>query len=139
MREIIKDQAIVQDDWTVLRLAEGETPDAIEVPAGKHIIPLQVWLIQREELVADEIKELIDEADSRKVMKSVLNDFEPLLSLPESTNGHATVTNGNGHSNGKGSTTPRIIDSTLNSERNNFQVSPESKDIARFMEEDKPY
>ncbi|MCX7220195.1 MAG: DUF934 domain-containing protein [Burkholderiales bacterium] len=56
MREIIKDQAIVQDDWTVLRLAEGETPDAIEVPAGKHIIPLQVWLIQREELSARQKK-----------------------------------------------------------------------------------
>jgi uncharacterized protein (DUF934 family) len=52
MREIIKDKAIIQDDWTVLRLAEGETPDAIEVPAGKQIIPLQVWLIQREELSA---------------------------------------------------------------------------------------
>ena len=50
MREIIKDKTIVQDDWTVLRLAEGETPDAVEVPAGKQIIPLQVWLIQREEL-----------------------------------------------------------------------------------------
>lgn len=52
MREIIKDQAIVQDDWNVFRLAEGETPDAIEVPNGKQIIPLQVWLLQREELSA---------------------------------------------------------------------------------------
>ena len=52
MREIIKDKAIIQDDWTVLRLPEGETPDAIEVPPGKQIIPLQVWLIQREELSA---------------------------------------------------------------------------------------
>ncbi|CAN5839517.1 DUF934 domain-containing protein [soil metagenome] len=50
MREIIKDKAIVSDDWSVLRLAEGETPDAVEVPAGKVIIPLQVWLLQREEL-----------------------------------------------------------------------------------------
>jgi uncharacterized protein (DUF934 family) len=56
MREIIKDKAIIQDDWTVLRLAEGETPDAVEVPAGKHIIPLQVWLIQREELSARQKK-----------------------------------------------------------------------------------
>ncbi|HEY5002905.1 MAG TPA: AAA family ATPase [Ktedonobacteraceae bacterium] len=108
---------------------------------SEAVIAVAEALIEREELVADEIKELIDEADSRKVMKSVLNDFEPLLSLPESTNGHATVTNGNGngHSNGTGSTTPRIIDSTLNSERNNFQISPESNDIARFMEDDKPY
>jgi hypothetical protein len=35
MQEIIKDKAIVQDDWTVLRLAENETPDAVDVPAGK--------------------------------------------------------------------------------------------------------
>lgn len=47
MQEIIKDKAIVQDDWTVLRLAENETPDAIDVPAGKVIVPLKVWLLQR--------------------------------------------------------------------------------------------
>lgn len=51
MREIIKDKAIVTDDWSVLRLAEGETPDAVEVPAGKVIVPLQVWLLQRESLL----------------------------------------------------------------------------------------
>ncbi|MFZ6642725.1 DUF934 domain-containing protein [Undibacterium sp. TC4M20W] len=51
MREIIKDKAIVSDDWTVLRLTENETPDAISVPAGKVIIPLKVWLLQRESLL----------------------------------------------------------------------------------------
>ncbi|MBC3920026.1 DUF934 domain-containing protein [Undibacterium sp. CY18W] len=51
MREIIKDKAIVSDDWTVLRLTESETPDAISVPAGKVIIPLKVWLLQRESLL----------------------------------------------------------------------------------------
>jgi hypothetical protein len=43
MREIIKDRAIVQDDWSVLRLNEGETPEAVSVPAGKVIVPLAVW------------------------------------------------------------------------------------------------
>lgn len=47
MREIIKDKAIVQDDWSFLRLAEGETPDTIVVPAGKVAVPLQVWFAQR--------------------------------------------------------------------------------------------
>jgi uncharacterized protein (DUF934 family) len=47
MREIIKDKAIVQDDWTVLRLTEGETPEAVQVPAGKTIVPLKVWLAQK--------------------------------------------------------------------------------------------
>ncbi|MFZ6707613.1 DUF934 domain-containing protein [Undibacterium sp. TC9W] len=51
MREIIKDKAIVADDWTVLRLTENETPDAVGVPAGKVIIPLKVWLLQRESLL----------------------------------------------------------------------------------------
>ncbi len=109
---------------------------------SEAVIAVAEALIEREELIADEIKELIDEADSRKVIKSVLNDFEPLLGLPESKNGHAVATNGNGHTNGTGAiAAPRIIDSTLNSERNNFQISPdlEGNDIARFMEEDKPY
>ncbi|MES2071213.1 MAG: DUF934 domain-containing protein [Pseudomonadota bacterium] len=51
MREIIKDRVIVQDDWTVLRLAEGETPDAVAVPAGKVVVPLKVWQLQRDSLL----------------------------------------------------------------------------------------
>ncbi len=52
MREIIKDKAIVSDDWAVLRLTENETPDAVSVPADKVIIPLKVWLLQRESLLS---------------------------------------------------------------------------------------
>ena len=47
MREIIKDKQVVQDDWTVLRLQEGETADSVAVPAGKVIVPLKVWQAQR--------------------------------------------------------------------------------------------
>ena len=50
MREIIKDKAVVTDDWTVLKLAEGETPEAVAVPAGKFIVPLTVWEAQRSSL-----------------------------------------------------------------------------------------
>jgi hypothetical protein len=46
-------------------------------------------LIERDELVAEEIKHLIDEADARRVSKTVLADFEIVAS------------NGNGHTNGK--------------------------------------
>jgi cell division protease FtsH len=45
-------------------------------------------LIERDELVAEEIKHLIDEADARRVSKTVLADFEIVAS------------NGNGHTNG---------------------------------------
>lgn len=51
MREIIKDRAIVQDDWSVLRLNEGETPETVSVPAGKVIVPLAVWQVQRPALM----------------------------------------------------------------------------------------
>ena len=47
MREIIKDKQVVQDDWTLLRLQEGETAADVGIPAGKIIVPLQVWKAQR--------------------------------------------------------------------------------------------
>ena len=47
MREIIKDKQVVQDDWVILRLQEGETADSVAVPAGKVILPLKVWQAQR--------------------------------------------------------------------------------------------
>ncbi len=52
MRKIIKDKAIVSDDWNVLKLADGHTPEGIAVPAGKQIVPLQVWLAQKTTLAA---------------------------------------------------------------------------------------
>ena len=48
--QIIKGRAVVADDWTVLRLDEGETPEAVELPAGKLIVPLAVWQARREAL-----------------------------------------------------------------------------------------
>ena len=37
---------------SVLRLDEGETPESVDVPAGKVIVPLAVWQAQREALAA---------------------------------------------------------------------------------------
>ncbi|MBI1834920.1 MAG: DUF934 domain-containing protein [Burkholderiales bacterium] len=51
MTKIIKDRAIVDDAWEVLHLSEDDTADAIEVPDGQVIIPLQVWRLQRERLL----------------------------------------------------------------------------------------
>lgn len=47
MREIIKDKVIINDDWTVLPLTEGGTPETTVVPSGKFIVPLMVWEAQR--------------------------------------------------------------------------------------------
>lgn len=50
MPEIIKNKTVVSDDWTVLRLAEGETAEAVTVPQGRVIVPLKVWQAQGEAL-----------------------------------------------------------------------------------------
>ncbi|MBL8496727.1 DUF934 domain-containing protein [Nitrosomonas sp. JL21] len=47
---IIKNRTIVADEWTVLRLSEQDSPETVAVPAGKVIVPLQVWLQQRDAL-----------------------------------------------------------------------------------------
>jgi len=46
MHKIIKDRAVVDDDWSLLKLAEGASPETVSVPAGRHIVPLAVWLAQ---------------------------------------------------------------------------------------------
>ncbi len=47
---MIKNKAVVSDDWVVLRLNENETPETVAVAAGKIIVPLKVWQAQRDQL-----------------------------------------------------------------------------------------
>jgi uncharacterized protein (DUF934 family) len=48
---IIKHKTVVADDWQVLRLSDADTPESVAIPAGKVIVPLQVWQAQRESLL----------------------------------------------------------------------------------------
>ena len=50
-KQIIKHREVVDDDWSVLKLDEGQTAETVEVPAGKIIVPLAVWQAQRDTLV----------------------------------------------------------------------------------------
>ncbi|MGZ5818516.1 MAG: DUF934 domain-containing protein [Burkholderiaceae bacterium] len=49
---IIKNREVVSDDWTVVRLTEGDAPETFVVPAGKTIVPLTVWQAQHDALQA---------------------------------------------------------------------------------------
>lgn len=49
MPKLIKDGAIVENTWTLLAKPEGEAA-AVEVPAGQVIVPLSVWLAQKDQL-----------------------------------------------------------------------------------------
>lgn len=51
MADLIKNGQIVADTWHVLRLAEGEVPAKVEVPTGKVLLPLAVWLAQSDQLL----------------------------------------------------------------------------------------
>jgi uncharacterized protein (DUF934 family) len=50
--QIIKGRAVVANDWGVLRLDETDDAASFAVPQGKIIVPLAVWLAQREQLAA---------------------------------------------------------------------------------------
>ena len=53
MASIIKNRAIVNDDWTVVRPAEdGTLPAVNELPAGKVLVPLALWQAERDALSA---------------------------------------------------------------------------------------
>ncbi|MFC0691331.1 DUF934 domain-containing protein [Paraburkholderia humisilvae] len=53
MASIIKDRAIVNDDWTVVRAAEDGTLPAVDaLPAGKVLVPLALWQSARDALTA---------------------------------------------------------------------------------------
>ncbi|THC44836.1 DUF934 domain-containing protein [Massilia sp. Mn16-1_5] len=49
--QIIRGREVVADDWRVLRLEENEAPESVVVPEGKVIVPLTVWLAQKESLI----------------------------------------------------------------------------------------
>lgn len=44
---IIKNNAIVADDWLVLRPEKDAAPEDVVVPDGKVIVPLKVWQAQK--------------------------------------------------------------------------------------------
>ncbi|NMG77171.1 DUF934 domain-containing protein [Aromatoleum diolicum] len=52
MSKSIKNGRIVNDDWQILTVAEGEDAAGISIPAGRVIVPLAAWLSRRDELAA---------------------------------------------------------------------------------------
>jgi uncharacterized protein (DUF934 family) len=50
MSTIIKNHQAVADDYTLLKLAEGETAETVALPAGAVIVPLAVWQARKAEL-----------------------------------------------------------------------------------------
>lgn len=49
---IIKNKAVVEDGWIVLRPDYNDNPKHVVVPEGRVIVPFDVWQAQRESLLA---------------------------------------------------------------------------------------
>jgi uncharacterized protein (DUF934 family) len=49
MQKLIKDGAIQENTWTLVAKAEGEAI-TVEVPAGPVLVPVAVWLAQKDQL-----------------------------------------------------------------------------------------
>jgi uncharacterized protein (DUF934 family) len=54
MPKIIKNAAIVDDAWQLLKLAEGQTAESIAIPETPTLLPLAVWLARRAEILASQ-------------------------------------------------------------------------------------
>ena len=52
MSDIIRNARIEPDDWSLLRLTEGEDAASVAIAAGRVIVPLAVWQARRDELLA---------------------------------------------------------------------------------------
>jgi uncharacterized protein (DUF934 family) len=60
MPQIIKNQAIVDDDWLVVRAAEdGGLPPPDALPAGKVLVPFSYWKASRDDLLGARTKQQI--------------------------------------------------------------------------------
>jgi len=74
MREIIKDRQVVQDDWTILQLQEGESAANVAIPAGKVIVPLNVWQAQQTAIVGrKDVGVWLASADRPELLKNDIN------------------------------------------------------------------
>src|SRR5205823_9313525 len=72
---------------------------------SEALIAVAEALIERDELIADEIKALIDEADAKRVARVVISDFEGVLG-----NGHSNGKSGNSYALVGGSGNPPLIE-----------------------------
>jgi uncharacterized protein (DUF934 family) len=95
---MIKGREVVEDGWQVLRLAEPvegappHDPATVAVPAGKFIVPLSLWLVQRGLLAArtaaGEIGVWIAPDERPETLKGLLDQFPVIaVDFPKFTDG----------------------------------------------------
>ena len=51
MANIINNNAVVANDWTIITLAAGELPEDVKLPHGNVLVPLSVWRTRKWDLI----------------------------------------------------------------------------------------
>jgi len=75
MPKLIKDGAIVDNTWALLAKPEGDAAD-VRVPDGQVIVPLSVWLTQKEQLQSrKDIGVWLDSDDVAETIGEEANHF----------------------------------------------------------------
>ncbi len=95
MPKIIKNGQIVDDQWQILKLAEGEAAESIALPTAPSLLPLAVWLARKDEILA------LDKAvgvwlDSHEGAEAIAGDLEHFavigVNFPKFTDGRSYST-----------------------------------------------
>jgi uncharacterized protein (DUF934 family) len=92
MPRIIRNTSIVDDDWQVLTLAEGETPATVALPAGPVLLPLAVWLARRDEIIAGggQIGVWLDSHEGPEALAGDIERFAVIaVNFPKFTDGRS--------------------------------------------------
>lgn len=93
MQKLIKDGVITENTWAFLAKGEGEAA-AIEVPAGQVLIPVAVWLAQKDQLHnRTDIGVWLDSDDGAELIGADANRFAVIgVNFPVFMDGRAFST-----------------------------------------------
>jgi uncharacterized protein (DUF934 family) len=95
MPKLIKNGRIVDDPWQVIRLAEGQTPASITLPATPALLPLALWLTRQDEIRARGVPQGVW-LDSDEDPAAIAGDLDQLavigVNFPKFTDGRGYST-----------------------------------------------
>lgn len=95
MTTIIKNHQAVADEFTVLKLAEGETVESISLPAGAIVVPLAMWNARKVELQSrgTPIGVWLDVTEGPEAIAGELGSFAVIgVNFPKFTDGRGYST-----------------------------------------------
>jgi uncharacterized protein (DUF934 family) len=95
MPKIIKNESIVDDRWQVVRLAEGQTAEAVDLNGDELIVPLTLWLARSDEILARKkpVGVWLDSSEAAEAIAGDLKHFALVaVNFPKFTDGRGFST-----------------------------------------------